>query len=245
MTGMDALMNSHRLHNAVTHYAGWNHPSSYLRQMRAIREKGLLGQGELNKSSWIPELTEEGVDSIAEQIDPERFWDQAWDGLWRTVTFDIPADDRKERQRLNTWLKNKRFGHLQGSLWLSTLPFDDWNQQIVALNIDPRAVIFIEGKPLGLLSDKTVVQHSWPFEKVHARYQEYQSFLSLNPPTVEADDASTSLADWFKKESRLWRAAVELDPMLPRELHPENYLGEHCWKARKQAFSTWTSLLNA
>lgn len=244
MTSMDTLTKPRRLHATLTDYAGWNHPSSYLRQMRAIREKGLLSEIEPNKTTWIPELTSNGIDAIAEQVDPERFWDQTWDGLWRTITFDLPTEDRKERQRLNTWLRNKRFGHLQGSLWLSTRPYDQWNEQIVSLNIDPRAVIFIEGKPLGPLSDNRVVQHSWPFEKVHTRYQEYQHFLDNKPPSVSSTDVSTSLADWFKQESRLWRAATELDPMLPHELHPENYLGGHCWRARKRAFQVWTALLN-
>lgn len=245
MTGIDALAHSNRLHHTLTSYADWDHPSSYLRQMRALREKQLLNDAEPNKAAWIPTLTASGIENIADRVDPERFWNQPWDGQWRTITFDIPARERRERQRLNAWFKAKRFGHLQGSLWLSARPYEDWSQQIAAMDIDPSSVIFIGGKPLGNLTDESIVQHSWALEDLHTHYQQYLNFIAANPPSVVADDVSTSLANWFKKESILWSAAIEIDPLLPRELHPSNYLGPKCWETRKQSFRAWKHLLQS
>ncbi len=243
MIGFDAFANVHRLHNALDYYGDWNHSSSYLRQMRSIREKGLLGQAEPNKKSWIPELTASGIDAIAERIDPERFWQEEWDGLWRTITFDIPANEPRDRQRLNTWLKTKRFGHLQGSLWLTARRYEDWNKQLAELEIDPKAVVFIEGKPLGQLSDQSIVQHSWSFEKINGLYDTYLGFVEATPPALDQDNPSISLVEWFRKESCLWRAAIDEDPLLPRELLPQDYRGERSWQTRKAAFQNWKRLL--
>ncbi|MDQ8183388.1 PaaX family transcriptional regulator C-terminal domain-containing protein [Pelagicoccus sp. SDUM812005] len=244
MTGIDTLAHSHCLQHVLTSYAGWDHPSSYLRQMRSLREKELLGYAS-NKTAWIPSLTASGIENIADRVAPERFWNIPWDGQWRTITFDIPAQESRERQRLNKWLKTNRFGHLQGSLWLSARPYEDWSQQIAAMDIEPSSVIFIEGKPLGLLSDESIVQHSWPWEDLHTRYQRYLNYVAENPPASQAGDPSASLANWFKKESTLWSSAIEIDPLLPRELHPKNYLGPSGWETRQQAFQAWRELLQS
>lgn len=243
MTGLDAFTNSNRLQSCLSSYGDWEHPSSYLRQMRSMQEKGLLKSEEQTQTEWIPKLTANGIDAIAELVDPERFWNQNWDQNWRTVTFDIPASERKQRQRLDSWLQKERFGHLQGSLWLSARPYRDWNQEIVSLNIDPRAVIFIEGKPLGNLSNENIVKHAWQFDKINAQYEEYLQFLAS--PISAIEENSSAFIDWFRKESHLWRKALDIDPLLPRQLHPPSYLGQKSWAARKQAFSSWKAHLLA
>lgn len=131
MTGLDAMANCSRLHRSISIWGDWEHESSYLRQMKVIEAKGLLEVPEIRSGDWLPQLTESGLEMIADQVDPCRHWDQRWDGAWRSLTFDIPSAERRERQRLDTWLRKNRFGHLQGSLWISARPYQDWAKTLV------------------------------------------------------------------------------------------------------------------
>ncbi|MBK1878435.1 PaaX family transcriptional regulator C-terminal domain-containing protein [Pelagicoccus mobilis] len=243
--GTDTLLSVPSLRKCVGYGGGWDHASSFVRQMRLIQEQGLLRDGEPRKSDWIPKLTDRGRALVADQLDPKHEWEQAWDGSWRTLTFDIAASERKERQRLDTWLKDMRFGHLQGSLWISARSYRDWGEELESLELDPRSVIFMEGQPLGRLSDELIVERSWDFEEIGLRYREYLEFLEKNQPSEGEGDPAECFVDWFRMESLLWRRVLEVDPLLPRCLHPNGYLGRHAWEAKQAAVEGWKVRLRA
>ncbi|EDY81297.1 PaaX-like protein C-terminal domain [Verrucomicrobiia bacterium DG1235] len=243
MTGLDAFANAHRLHSSLNSFGGWEKSSSYLRHMRSMREKGLISwQDSSEKIAWVPQLTQTGKASLPESIDPTSFWNQDWSGNWRTLTFDLPADERKERKRLNRWLQENKFGHLQGSLWLTARKYEDWSTQLGSLNIDPRSVIFIEGKPLGNLTDALIVEKAWDFTHIANLQEEYLRFLENRTP-IAAQFSSQDFAAWFRDESELWRSVMSSDPLLPSPLHPANYQGQLCWQKRRSAFSPWRDIL--
>jgi len=213
--------------------------------MRSIQQKGLLADGEPRDSDWIPKLTEKAHGLIANEVDPEMEWGRDWDGRWRTLTFDISAGERKERQRLDTWLKRMRFGHLQGSLWITARPYMDWAGELESLDLDPRSVIFMDGRPLGRLSDELIVERSWDFEEVDKRYQAYLQFLEKNRPDGNGGDVVANFVDWFRRESELWRAVLEEDPLLPKALLPRAYRGMEAYREKQAAVARWKSLLGA
>lgn len=239
LTGVDALANSANTHAFFRSYGGWENHSSYLRQMRRIREQGLLNWDEKSPpGTWVPLLTEQGSSQLSERIDPRPKWEAAWDGQWRSITFDLPYHEQTERKRLNRWLTQQRFGHLQGSLWFSPLPYENWAEDIGKLNIDPSSVIFMEGRPLGSLDDATIVSKCWSFSKLAEKHTEYLKFIDEAP-----DSDLEALPDWVRQETNLWRECIELDPLLPKELHPPNYKGTLCWEKRLQAYAQWSNLL--
>lgn len=240
LTGIDSLASSTRVHTCFRSYGGWENNSSYMRHMRRMRERGLIDwQEDSPRQSWVPLLTEKGNDHFAESIDPRPKWETQWDNQWRSITFDLPCDERRERKRLDNWLKKQRFGHLQGSLWLSPLPYENWTSELGKLNIDPKSVIFMEGRPIGNLDDSTIVSSCWSFARLSDLHTTYLNYLDRTP-----QNDLEQLPTWLRQESQLWRACMEVDPLLPYELHPTNYMGPRCWQKRLQAYTNWRELLN-
>jgi hypothetical protein len=54
--------------------------------------------------------------------DPEAQWARPWDGQWRLVLFDVPTGQNAQRERLRRYLRDKGFGYLQNSVWISPDP---------------------------------------------------------------------------------------------------------------------------
>lgn len=246
IAGVDMLTNMHRLHSVARFYGDWSENSPYFRQLRSIRGSGLVDWDDsAAPSSWVPQLTELGYRAIQETIDPPHFWNQRWDGQWRTLTFDLPRDETRERKRLEVWLQQRKFGHLQGSLWLTPRPYSDWAQQLETLQIHPRYVIFMEGRPLGKLSDSEIVASAWDAPKLEELQEQYLNFLSSNHPSnFDADNPEREMALWFREECRLWRETIEADPLHPKALLPPSYRGFECWEARQAAFDAWKKKLH-
>ncbi len=70
---------------------------------------------------------------------------------------------------------------------------------------------------------------AWSFTEINRRYAEHLRFLENGiPGPGEKNDS------WFEMESNLWAAAFELDPFLPNEILPKDYLGIKSWKLRKK-----------
>jgi phenylacetic acid degradation operon negative regulatory protein len=54
--------------------------------------------------------------------DPEQCWERQWDGQWRIVLFDVPLQKNTQRRRLWRYLRDKGFGYLQNSVWVTPDP---------------------------------------------------------------------------------------------------------------------------
>lgn len=217
---------------------------SFRQCLAELRERGLVEYGRNARGSWVASLTQNGKASVYQDLDPRRLWDEAWDGQWRLLTFDLPSAARSERRELDHWLRERRFGKLQGSVRISPRDFGDWDLLAAELELDPSSVLYIVGKLPGPERDKLLVTQAWDFETLHQLYHDHLSFLEKNPPgSVDANHFS----DWFRNESARWRAAFELDPFLPRELWPsdfqKNYLGPKSFRLRQESYAIWRSRL--
>lgn len=87
--------------------------SSLAQALKRLRENGLVEQINL-KNDIIIRLTEGGKNLINDGVDEE-----AWDGKWRIVIFDIPEQKRIIRNLFRRNLKKWGFKHLQKSVWIS------------------------------------------------------------------------------------------------------------------------------
>jgi len=93
--------------------------------------------------------------------------------------------------------------------------------------------VLFEGRPCGGESDAAIVSAAWDFDSINSRYKMYLSILSSFPghQLKSAADAK-DLRDWAAKENQAWKAAVSMDPLLPKSLLPRGYLGQKAWKKR-------------
>ena len=239
LSGLDSLAFAANPKSLIYETVGWSSDRNASRHLGAMSEKGLISLDDKRASgAWVAELTDEGKRSVLEEIDPERSWSESWDGKWRSISFDLPQSSRQERKQLNKWLKRHRFGHLQGSLWISHRRYTTWTNEIEDLKIDPHAVLFQESSPIGRLTSEAYVSKAWSFKKIDFHYSEHIQFLNNNPPS-----SSKQPLAWLETESKLWNAAFEMDPFLPNELLPSTYKGKESWRLRKKTFSNWSHSL--
>lgn len=226
------------LHGGLYRYGGWTDERMFERQLQTLETKGWIRMSEArSETGWIAEITQVGDKILNDDIDPEAAWRESWSGAWSLIAFDMPASLRDQRRQLDVWLRKRRFGHLQGSLWITHRYHLAFNEELAARKIDPNAVLLFSGACLSGLSDAEIVRKAWNFDRINRCYQKYLDFLSTSstPATLQTFDAE-SFAKWFGKETELWRNAFKLDPFLPKDLLPSGYLGPLALEKRKATY---------
>lgn len=219
--------------------AGWESEHALRRQLRAMQNRGLITLNGEKPADWVPQITKIGRNLAKNDIDPQVAWSSAWEGKWRIVSFDLPQDQPSQRYHLNLWLKQQRFGRLQGSLWISHRFSQDWHQAVSQIDANPHDVIFLDSTSIGKLSAGQIVAYAWDFKKINALYGDYLQFLKTNPPAHSGTGQMTeSQVNWFRSEHSLWRKAYAQDPFLSKELLPSSYLGRRAFLARQEMFKT-------
>lgn len=219
--------------------AGWESEHGLRRQLRAMEKRGLIALNGDKAADWVPQITKAGRHLAQNEFDPQEAWSYSWDRQWRIISFDLPQNQPSRRYQLNSWLKQMRFGRLQGSLWVSHRSSQTWNEAISRIDVDPHAVIFFQSASIGKLDAQQIVAKAWDFMKINAFYEEYLKFLAVHPPPrLSSHQLTESPAHWFRSEYSLWRKAYSLDPFLSKELLPSDYLGQKAYLARNQIFKT-------
>lgn len=179
----------------------------------------------------VVRLTETGRRTALGGRDPVNCWSRSWDGLWRLVMFDLPAHRHELRQQLWRTLRRHHFGYLQLSVWITPDPATDLRAVLGETKVQADAFLVIEGRPAAGESDREIVQAAWDFPRINRRYERHLAFLKDDPP------CDARLVEWARREIAGWRAAVALDPLLPRSLLPSGYLGTDVLQRRRQAFA--------
>ena len=216
---------------------GCNSEKNFWRRSQLLKSNGLLDEkSDRTTGRWVASLTAAANEAIADGIEPEIEWEAPWDKQWRLFAFDLPQSEGTQRQALRLWLKQRRLGKLQGSLWITPKNLGDWTADLAKRRVDPTAVALFKGQFEGNTSTQSYIDSSWDFKRINERYQRYLNYLeSQNAKTM----APKSFSESFHKEVDLWRAAFELDPFLPKELWPKTYLGPKALDSRKKYYATW------
>lgn len=196
------------------------HREDVRRSLNYLREHGLL-QGHRDASGWVYRLTEKGRQRLSGEIMPEARWSRSWDGLWRQVIFDIPVRQKAVRARLLYWFRANRFGYLQDSVWITPDPLDLSGSVFRNLHATAEMAAFMESKVVAASSNADLVSAAWNFRELEKAYARHGKFLENATSMDSPNDVWPILAE----ERRLWQAAMEVDPLLPRVLWPKGYPG--------------------
>ncbi len=235
MSGLDLIEASARPPLSFLNAVGWTSEENFDRHLNELRGEGWIDWDSKSKDeSWVLRITELGKETLMGSIDPEASWNKNWDGKWRTLTFDLPRNARKERRRLDSWLRKNRFGHLQGSVWISHRPYSDWSVELRNINVKPSSVLFQECIPLGHHSSEDYVSSAWDFDKINEQYQIHIAFLESSLHKVA--EISDQRASWLRNETASWKQVFQMDPFLSEELLPSGYLGKIAWNKRQVTF---------
>ena len=168
-----------------------------------ISQKGLLTElGKIKISSKIPHLQPQ----------------EKWSGSWIITMFDIPENQRRARNILRSYLKEKKFGQLQESVWIS--PYQHHQLEIEALGklhgLEPFIYTLLT-KGIGRMHSTQLAERVWNIGALNKKYQKYIEEYS-DTKANRLEGASSFLA------------LVREDPQLPSELLPADWKGKEAFQ---------------
>ena len=204
---------------------------------------GLIGAERLGRRArW--HLTNSGRRLLSEGA--ERIYSFAsqtteWDGRWLILGVAIPESKRDLRHRLRTRMNWAGFGSLATNLWISpnTEREGEARQLLEDLGVTATTMSFA-GRFAGIGSAKNVVEQAWNLGDIGERYQDFLGeFAGLRPES----GLGTTLA-----QIRLvheWRRFPFLDPQLPAELLPPDWIGARAAALFRRRHSAWHAAAQA
>jgi phenylacetic acid degradation operon negative regulatory protein len=211
------------LGNLLAGYEEFEHRAEIQELLHRLTRKGLVrrtGHGE--KATFA--ITTAGRARVR-LLEPRASWEAPWDGLWRVVAFDVPESQRRSRYNLWRALRTRRFGLLQRSVWV--WPHDVTLILTEMINAEgiPECFCGFEAKRLLLCTNAEVVRAAWDFKEIGKR-----QFGYLESPMVTLKKALNArnlaeLAAVARVEQQAYAYAISMDPLLPRELWPQDYRG--------------------
>jgi len=227
----DKLINP-TFRNLTDSYESWAYRNGLLRQLAALEECQLV-ESDSASADRLYRLTRQGRLHALGGRDPQVQWARKWDGRWRLVLFDVPTTQNAYRDRLRYYLRNKGFGCLQKSMWVTPDPLKEEREVLGDGKINVESLILLEARPCAGESDTEIVAGAWNFERINRGYARHLKILGERPGgTLGSELAAKALLRWAAAEHKAWLDAVRSDPLLPQKILPVDYLGQQAWRRR-------------
>ncbi|GLZ56212.1 PaaX family transcriptional regulator C-terminal domain-containing protein [Actinomycetospora sp. NBRC 106378] len=161
---------------------------------------------------------------------------EAWDGRWLVLVVSVPEAQRALRHQLRTQLAWAGLGSPAPGVWVcpDAARVDEAHRALVDVGLDSSALVVVGGTHGGLSAAELVAQ-AWDLREVEARYAEFvEQFADLEPGADESVlGAQVRLVD-------AWRRFPFLDPQLPAELLPTDWVGARAAEVFHARHEAWT-----
>ena len=171
-------------------------------------------------------LLEEGAQRIFQpRQDP-------WDGQWHLLTYSIPESKRHLRRRLRRRLVWLGFGSFNHATWISPRDLRVQVEQVVdSLDVRPYVEFFV-GQHRGFATDEEIVARCWNLKQLN----DYNAdLLARFGPPLQQHQARLAAGDSLEPREcfvqrfsliHQYRFSPYVDPNLPLDLLPDDWLGE-------------------
>ncbi|MBU0677110.1 MAG: hypothetical protein KJ626_03260 [Verrucomicrobia bacterium] len=200
-----------------------------------LKKAGLIVEKSGSTGYTSLSLTEEGQGRIPEFMRPEKSWRRRWSGLWQILSYDIPEENRAYRDVLRKFLARKKMGLLQKSLWIT--PDDvraEYHNLVKAAGIDEYAYLFEVRTVLGQ-QPYEIVHSAWDFVTITRNQLWYCDACRRSIDRLENGEVEREqLQELAREELTAYMTAMRDDPLLPRSLWPNGYMGEKAFHLRAQ-----------
>jgi phenylacetic acid degradation operon negative regulatory protein len=162
--------------------------------------------------------------------------DQKWDGTFLLLTLTGTALDRESRERLAVGLDFEGFGTLGTGTWVAVGEGSREGAEVVltACGLQDEALLFHATTVEGAETPAEVVAMAWDLGTAAAAHE---AFVEQFETAVPADAAEA-----FALRTRMaheWRHLLSVDPSLPPELLPEDWIGTRARKVFQRQFGQW------
>jgi phenylacetic acid degradation operon negative regulatory protein len=223
--------------NLTKSFEQWDYENSVRFHLRRLERRQLV-ERMANRDGVHYRLSESGRLAALGGLDPVPRWQRSWDGQWRIVLFDIARRRQAARAKLLRWLRERRFGFLQNSVWIQPDPLTESIQSAISLGGGVESLLVMEARCGLSFSNADVVAAAWDFTSINQLYEEYLAIWQKERSKVERGRISPAeLVRLLRRERLAWSQATWADPFLPHALLPGNYLGRAAWRARQQWLS--------
>jgi len=162
--------------------------------------------------------------------------DRTWDGTFLLLTLTGTALDREARERLAVGLDFEGFGTLGPGTWVAVGEGsrEGADSVLAACGLQDRALLFSAQTVDGAETPAEVVALAWDLNTAAAAHE---AFLEEFEKALPADDCEA-----FALRTRLaheWRHLLSVDPSLPPQLLPADWVGTRARKVFQLRFSEW------
>jgi phenylacetic acid degradation operon negative regulatory protein len=145
--------------------------------------------------------------------------DQPWDGRWHLLTV-APIRERARRERVRAGLGYLGYGAIDPTTWIAARPSTELAALLATENVcaDPFTAVHDGDSP-------ALIRRVWDLDALAASYQ---GWLQQARETVAGLDPDGVDETAFAARSRLvheWRKFLFVDPGLPDQLLPDDWLG--------------------
>jgi DNA-binding transcriptional regulator PaaX len=214
-------------------FENWAYRNGFLRRIAELERQMFLERKSAGRDARICRLTARGRLHALGGRDPQAQWGRPWDGCWRLVLFDVPMTQNTHRDRLRRYLREKGFGYLQNSVWITPDPLAEEAQLLRGAKIDVESIILLNARPCAGETDAEIVTGAWDFDRINGLYARHLKVLKEKPVAkLDNENHLTALRQWAERERMAWQEAVRADPLLPAQLLPQAYLGRQAWQRR-------------
>lgn len=182
-------------------------------------------------------LTEKGTDLLtagAERIYGFGASNDSWDHRWLVVICSVPESHRSTRHQFRTQMTFEGFGFIAPGIAVSPhLDREDaCNRILHSLDLDD-AITFTATKG-SLTLDADVLAKAWELDALAASYQVFIDEFDLQQPQTDLAALTTTV-----RMVDAWRMFPFLDPELPAQLMPTDWVGKLAQDTFGQRRSEW------
>ncbi len=200
-----------------------------MRQLLDLERRKFLERSPPTSVERIVRLTELGRLHALGGRDPLACWARPWDRRWRLVIFDVPTTRNSARSRLRRYLRNRHFGYLQNSVWISPDPLTEEREILADASTDVESLIFMEAHPCAGEFDTQIAAGDWDFVRINREYN-WTRPLAVGSP----------------KASPHWCGSRPANAIPPRSYRapesPDHPRGSANWHFRnRRATSAWAA----
>jgi phenylacetic acid degradation operon negative regulatory protein len=153
-----------------------------------------------------------------------------WDGNWNMVVYSVPERRREARDQLRLELGWLGYGPLSNATWISPYDLTKEVEDLAEILKIKEYIQIFRAKNQDSVDPKEIVSRCWDLGKIHERYvnfiAKYRPKLTNHMKRLRAGENIESRECFVERFNLIheYRKLPYLDPDLPRELLPENWL---------------------
>ena len=162
--------------------------------------------------------------------------DKPWDGTFLLLTLTGTPLDRVARDRLAVGLDFEGFGTLGAGTWVAVGEGSREGADTVlnSCGLQDQALLFQATAVEGAETPAEVVALAWDLETAAAAHEAFLAEFEAAEPETESEAFALRT-----KMAHEWRHILSIDPSLPLDLLPNDWVGHRARKVFQRRFSDW------